>query len=184
MTKNLTYIGIIVLLIIAIVLGYQIYQQQTGYDTSSQNQSINNQEFVTPQAITPNSTATAPLTNQPSAEEIAVLNFPGPNATDAEKKAHSNLVNEVGNKVAGTPFLDISGCKPNPIVYRVKRGATFNIKNSDAIDHTINTERKAIIKSNSEQTLASKGIGDDLGNYAYSCDDSAGPVGVIQIIPN
>ncbi|MEK7517793.1 MAG: hypothetical protein AAB583_04545 [Patescibacteria group bacterium] len=175
MSKNIVRFGIAVLVVIAVVLGYQIYQQTTVYQTPPiQNgtvpQTVGNQQASTQKGLT--------------AEEKQALSFPGPNATEEEKKKHSDLVDELGNRVAGTLFLDITGCKPNPIVYRVKQGGSFKVKNSDSIDHTLSTDRKITIKANSEQTLTSKSIGDVLGNYGYGCAEiSGGTVGIIQIIP-
>ena len=166
MTKILTYIGIAVLVVIAIVLGYIIIKQQS----------------ITPQVSTDNSTATAPTTNQLSAaEEIAaVLNFPGPNATDAEIKKHLDLVDKLGNE---STILDISGCKPNPVVFRIRLGANFKVKNSDQIAHVIYTYKELTINANSEQSLDSASVSSGLGNRGYSCDNGKTTVGVIQIIP-
>lgn len=168
-----------VLVVLAIVLGGAIYQQQTG----SKSQTGIPQDRSVPQPVANQNTQQASTPRELTAEEKQALNFPGPNATEAEKKAHADLVNKLGNQ-SGVPFLDISGCRPTPVVYRVKLGGTFKVKNSDSKDHTIYTDRDTVIKANSEQTLTSKDIGDNLGQYAYGCDGSAGSgVGIIQITP-
>lgn len=183
MPKKLVYAGIIALAVIALVLGYKIYQQQIGKGEQSitPNQQVNN--ATTPNSEVNQATPDASLSRTPSAAEIsAVLNFPGPNATAEERKKHSDLVNKLGDE-AGFSFLNISGCKPVPVVYRVKLGSTFKVKNTDSVDHTIYTAKKVTIKANSEQTLNSKEIGDNLGDYGYGCDNSSGAAGIIQIIP-
>lgn len=188
MAKNLVYVGVVVLAVIAVVLGYKIYQQQLAYkQTAPKNQSTTGQQSgvkTTPKL----SPKPSPLSQsqQTSAAELAeVLQFPGPNATEAERKEQSDLVNKLGNQFGGATFLDISGCNPNPVVYRVKQGGSFKVKNSDQTEHTFYTDpgRKTKIPANLEQTLTSKAIGDNYGDYSYNCDSSTNPVGIIQIVP-
>lgn len=185
MAKNLVYVGVIVLAVIAIVLGYKIYQQTLANKTVSTTEQP--QSKTKPQPTSRQITIPAtPQTQQPSAAEVAeVLKFPGPNATEVERKKHSDLVNKLGNQFGGATFLDISGCNPNPVVYRVKQGSSFKVKNSDQIEHTIYTDpiRQTKISANSEQTVESKNIGVNNGDYGYNCDSSTNPAGIIQIVP-
>lgn len=183
MAKNLVYVGIAVLAAIAVILGYKIYQQQRAYQqVGLTNQS--SQPTKQPSGVRASPKASpSPQAQQPSAAEVAkVLKFPGANATEAERKNHSDLVNKLGNQFGGAAFLDISGCNPNPVVYRVKQGGTFKVKNSDQTDHTIYTSIRNTIPANSEKTLESKTIGDNMGAYGYGCDGSSGTVGIIQIV--
>lgn len=181
MSKNLIYVGIAALVIIAVVLGYKIYQQQIQIpptaSTGDQSQNIS-------EAPLTNQATSAPASTIDNAERQKLFSFPGPDATEAERKSHSDLVNKLGNQFASSTFLDITGCQPNPIVYRVKLGGSFRVKNSDQIDHTLSTDKKTVVKAGSDTTISSTAIGDKPGDYGYGCDGSTGSgVGIIQLIP-
>lgn len=184
MAKNLVYVGVIVLAVIAVFLGYKIYQQQTLTNkTSVTNQQPQKRSTPKPRVNQTTPEATQPQTQQPSASEIsAVLNLPGPNATEAERKKRQDLINKLGSS-SDITSLDIAGCIPNPVVYSVRKGTNFKVKNPDQIDHTIYTTIRTTIKANSEQTLTSKDIGDNFGDYAYGCNGEPNSVGIIRIVP-
>ena len=63
-----------------------------------------------------------------------ILNFPGQNATDEEFAQHANLVKSVA---VDSDILDITGCKPSPLVLEVGYGESIEIKNSDKVDHIL-----------------------------------------------
>lgn len=182
MAKNLVYLGVVVLAVIAVILGYNIYQQQTGGTATLPNTQPSKIQSAPQTGGNQSSTQPTTQKRELTAEEKQVLTFPGPNATEAEKKTHTDLVDQLGNK-SGYAVLDISGCAPFPVVYRIKQGGSISIKNSDKVDHVINTARKVTIKADSTQTVNSKEIGDNLGEYAYACDGSRSSVGILKIIP-
>ncbi len=176
--KNLVYFGVIGLVVVAVILGYNIYQQSqvtTSVKTPAGQQS---QSAVTKQSSAP------AQKRQLTAEEKQVLIFPRPNATQSELKAHSDLVNKLGNQ-SGVPQLDITDCQPTPIVYRVKLGGSFKVKNSDNKEHVFYTQPnlKTTIGANSEKSVPSSSIGAALGDFGYNCDNSTSVVGIIQIVP-
>ncbi|MCH7730570.1 hypothetical protein IID21_03530 [Patescibacteria group bacterium] len=171
-----TLILIGILVVVGGVLGYAIYQ--SGAAKRGQPASTTQ----TPATSTTGTTTTS-VSRTLTADEQAVLSFPGSNASEAERQRHSDLVNKLGNE-SGYAFLDITGCQPLPVVYRVKQNGTFVVKNTSSIEHTIQLDRATTIPAASEKTLkVSEAIGENLGNYGYSCDGSTGPVGVIQVAP-
>lgn len=180
MGKTLLYIGIVGLVIIAVVLGYTIYQQQIT--SSLNNQSVStNQQYITPQVSTNNSTATAPATNQLSAQEIAVLNFPGPNATDAEIRQHGELVDKLSIRASA---LDITNCKPNPLVFEIEEGTTFKVRNTGSVAvELVRGDKIVTVPANTEKGVKITDLAkEQFGNIGYACMDQQGPTGVIQIV--
>lgn len=183
MAKNLVYIGIAVLAVIAVVLGYQIYQQTVSKKAPTTRQQPPTRTITQPVG-TQSSTQTAPQKTELTAKEKQVLNFPGPNASQEEKNAWEAVVRKLGAESEGVAYLDISGCKPNPVVYRVKLDSSFMVKNSDQKDHEIYNAKRVTIKANSTQTLRTQEIGSNIGLLGYGCDGSPGlGVGIIQIVP-
>lgn len=182
MLKNLVliYVGITILAVIAVFLGYRIYQKQTEVALPP-SKNIQTQDIPSPKGSVDKVTS---VSNLESNERQEVLNFPSSNASAEEKKKHSDLVNKLGNQ-SGATTLNISGCNPTPIVSRVKQGSSFKIENPDQLDHTIyaNPAKKIVIKGNSESTLSTSDFGSSLGDYGYNCDTSTTPVGIIQIVP-
>lgn len=181
MSKNLVYIGVVVLAVIAVILGYNIYQQQSGGATTPSTQQPQTRDITQP--IQQGTDQTTTQKKELTAEEKQVLQFPGPNASEAERKAWADLVNKLGNE-SGVPYLDITGCSPTPVVYRVKLDGTFKVKNSGQTDHVIYTgDKRTTIKANSEQSVSSSSMGNTPGDYGYSCDGSPSSIGIIQVRP-
>src|SRR5688572_18245360 len=108
MSKNLIYVGIAALLIIAVVLGYKIYQQQTGVTpilpTNLQSQN-------TSQPTTNQATSAAFVESDNPADRSAVLNFPDSNASEAEKKKWGEKVISIAKQ---TNLLGINNCETIP----------------------------------------------------------------------
>lgn len=141
MEKKLAYVGIAVLVVIAVVLGYQIYQQQTGYNTPEQN----NQQYVTPQV--PINTQ---QTNQPAIESL-LKRFVAPHNSPEEKAKFFSDLNAVAKE---TDLLSVTNCKPNPSVLKVKKGSSFKITNEDNRSITLGIiEQNIIINSKSTVTV-------------------------------
>ena len=167
---TLILIGILVL--VGGVLGYAIYQSgavKRGQPASTTQTTGTTTEETSARTL--------------SADEQAALSFPGSNASEGERQRHSDLVNKLGNE-SGYAFLDVTGCQPLPVVYRVKQNGNFVVKNTSTREHAIQLDRSTTISAASEKTLdVATAVGANLGNYGYSCDGSTGPVGVIQVVP-
>jgi hypothetical protein len=177
MSKILTPIGIICLLIIAVVLGYTIFQKQIA--PSSNNQAVTNQQYITPQPSTNNSTTTAPTTNQPSAEEQDLVKaIPGSSSTLEERVAY-NIKLQKFEKVTDT--IEITNCWPNPFIARVREFTDLKIKNNDNVEQLIYLGQTQInVPAGKTITTKPPGKGDGITNL--TCNGGAqGLLHVIQV---
>lgn len=124
MTKILSYIGISVLVVIAIVLGYTIIQQPSIQQPPNQQS--------TPQVPINNSTTQQ---NLPSAEEQALVKaIPAPNST-LEERIEYNKKLEKFEKVTDT--VEITNCWPSPFIARVREDTDLKIVNNDNVEQLI-----------------------------------------------
>lgn len=170
--KTLTLL-IVVLLVIAIVLGYVIVFQWFPKEGGEG-------EMVSQTPITQPTTQSSLSRTGVTLEEQEIFDsFPGPRATAEERLAFDKKVNSIAVDT-DTALLDISNCDPQPFALRVKRGGTFKVRNLDSTPHIVGTdpEHQSVVAEGSEITLeVSKALGDDLGNYGYACDNM-GAVGI------
>jgi len=153
-------ITIIVLLAIAVILGYKIYKVK-GFKIPS------DQSFQS---------SPTPTVNP---EEKEVLNFPEPSASNEEKKKHSQLVLKLAKE---TDTIDITNCQPEPLVVYLDRGDKLTFKNQDEEPHKIKWGGKDTEITNGMTVIsASQVFGSEVGDYGYLCDGSEKPVGVVKI---
>lgn len=154
------------------MLGYNIYQQQTGSQTTYQNsnQTVN-------RSIPQNTgNATSKGTNsQPrvlTADEQAVLKFPESSATEDEKNRWGQTVNKLAK---AADVLEINNCVPTPLVVLYTIGSQQKVKNTGSSDLTIlglGTDYKVTAGSTVLINISSK---QGAGNYGYSCSHTGGP---------
>lgn len=169
MTKNLVYVGIIVLAVVAIYLGYKIYQQQIGLKSQTKTPGQQIQSNTSPKPA-------APQTTQPT----FVLNFPGPNSSDEETR---KFAEDVQANAKETGELNISQCKPNPQVLKVKLGSEFKIKNSDLSEHKIYIAGKEKFSASPNSTVTAKAAFDKgSGTYGYGCDSDNTLAGAFFVV--
>jgi len=71
-------------------------------------------------------------------ERERILNFPGVDATPEDFESHAEVVESAA---VDSNVLDITSCKPNPLVLRVGYGGVVEIKNEDPVSHTISHHR-------------------------------------------
>lgn len=173
MSKNLVYIGVVVLAVIAVILGYNIYQQQTGVATTPSTQ---------PPARTIEQPSGTQSGNQASTQNIDIdalfKKFPGPNATVAQIQDFRDYIDPLSKE---TGLITIKDCKADPIVLRVKKGQDFKITNQDSIDHKLTMlGQEVTVKAGA--TLTRKAPG-EIGESGYSCDNAkTGNIGIIHIV--
>jgi len=101
-------------------------------------------------------------------EEKKLLAVPPPDAQRAEIEAHIAL----GAKLAKeADVLEVTDCKPKPLVFKVKEKRNFKVLNKDKIDHTliIDEEHKYAIASE-ETTEIKADFGKPPGLYGYVCE--------------
>lgn len=181
MAKTLTYLGVVVLVIIAVVLGYKIYQQITSTNqsipTSQQSEDRTIPQSVDRQEVTPK---TSTSSDQNSNPEDWIYRFPGDNATQEEKQQFSDNLNRFAKQ---TEVLEISNnCKSSPLVMRIKKDQEFQIKNTSGTDIKIiiSTQYQIPIGANTAKTV--KAYFGGIGAFGYRCEGFEKISGIIDII--
>ena len=98
-----------------------------------------------------------------------VLVFPGPGATPEEQRAHFVLAEKTA---LAADEIDLTGCKANPVVVRMKEGDEIRVKNSDGKSHVllVSADEKYSIEANSTKSLKPLFLKGP-GLYGYNCDD-------------
>lgn len=121
MSKNLVYIGVAVLFVIAVFLGYKIYQQQ--YSQQSSTKSTSSQNINTKTKASPSQSPTAQ--QKVSASDLEILKFPA----DLSSQEGVKWMQEVKTKAKTADSLDVSNCQASPIVLNIQNGAELKITN-------------------------------------------------------
>ncbi len=157
------------LIIIALILGLNIYNKRASslLNNKELNQVNTNQPTV--------------LENSLTEEEKKLFTVPSPNATEAEKRAHFDLLNNIGKE---TGALAINGCKSDPQVLKVKLNQMFRLTNSGTLPISFGFDKPATI--NPKQTISIKAdFKNGVGIYGYSCDDKAvqRSIGFVMVTP-
>lgn len=103
-----------------------------------------------------------------SEEEKKLLTVPSPDASKEEINAHIALG---ANLAKEADILEISDCKPKPLVLRVKEKAMFKVSNKDDTNYTliIDEEHKYTISAK-ETTEIKADFGKPPGLYGYVCE--------------
>lgn len=163
--KSRTYI--IILIVIALILGYAIYNQQK----------VN---------ISKN-TATKPLTATPvpfpanlTEDEKFILNPPPATASAEIKKKHADTVAKLAKEEDN---LEIKDCQPTPLVLQVKQGTEFTIQNKDSSPHKIifDSDHHYVLPANGSKTIKAD-FKYGSGDYGYICEE-VGLTGFLHITP-
>lgn len=142
MAKNSVYVGVVILAVIAVVLGYKIYQQQTALkgQPGQSNQPVQNTQqsvLKTTPTTTVKQPATSTSSNQNtniSADRQKISAYPGPSAPDEQKKEFGRII---GDNAQTSDTLDITNCETTPMVLSVKNGQSIKLINNDATVNAI-----------------------------------------------
>jgi len=161
---------IITLALTAVVLGYAIYKKRLAPSPESSPAQAN-------LPVEKRDLAETSLEEQ----ERLVLNPPAQDAPREEKERHFKIAQNIA-QVA--PYLDITECEtPKPLVFKVKYGEKFTVKNNDSGERTIT------IGAGQTFSIPPDGTKDILpvfdkgpGVYGYGCDYSAREVGLILVV--
>jgi len=114
-----------------------------------------------------------------SADEQGALNVPLHNATDRERMTHAAFVEKLAQ---AAPALDITGCKPTPLVYRINLNGTFQVKNDDYIPHALRYLTFQIqIPAQATTTVKTAQLFKTAGDYGYGCDNPFMKMGVFMV---
>ncbi|MBI2013342.1 MAG: hypothetical protein HYS87_00700 [Candidatus Colwellbacteria bacterium] len=108
-----------------------------------------------------------------------VLNTPGQDATDEERRQHFELAAMLAEEA---DLLDITGCKADPVVLKLTDQETFGVKNDDIVPHVlrISDEIEFTVEANSTTGLKAD-FGHGVGLYGYGCDGSTGAIGLFLV---
>lgn len=126
MTKNIVYFGIVLLAIIAAVLGYNIYKQQTMYQQTTVKPTSAPSTKVSPSK--PTSTTQPSVDSRINEDRKIITNYPGVSASDVQKKEFSAVINKYAQT---SDTLNITGCNTLPMVLQTKKGADIKLVNDD-----------------------------------------------------
>ena len=166
MRKRLPYIILAIPIIIALVLGYAIYNQIQGTNTTPSQEEKQEETSTTPSVSR-------------SPEEAELLQVPGENATDEERQKHLEGVLEIAKS---SDTLNVSSCNPDIFALRVKQGETFTIKNDTTQEHTIVLNEDYMYKIPAQgSTEVEVDFGRGPGIYGYGCDRSGSAVGFLVV---
>ncbi len=161
----------IVLLVVALVFGYFIVSQQTGF---SLFQKTNNQT-ISPDLFTP-----LPQNSEADSTDQEVLKWPAEDAPLEEKQRHSDLIKSLAQD---SEYVDIADCKGKPLVTRVNRGNSLTLRNQDAATHVIRVDENNVFSvpaGGTKEIVVNFKQG--LGNYGYVCDGKPGPAGILFVV--
>ena len=168
-------VGVVVLAVIAVVLGYQIYKQTTGAGIAPP-------VVQTPPVQQTQDTSVQPTQQQttqqtlPSAEEQALVKaIPDPNSS-LEEKIEYNKKLEKFEKV--TDMVEITNCWPYPFIARVREDTDLKIKNNDSVDNIIFIGQKQINVPANTTVTTEPGKGDGITNL--TCN--GGAQGLLHVI--
>lgn len=169
MSKHLVNIGIVILLGIAVFLGYQIYKQ-TRVSQVSQSQ----------EASFPPTSGDQNMTESPKTQEVdidtALKQFPTSDSSEEERKKFTDYMLSIGEK---TDILTITSCNPTPQISTIKKGDNLKIVNQDNVDHKLNIYQKDIsIQANTTTTV---NVDWGPGGFGYVCDNSGRVRGIFYV---
>jgi len=179
MGNKLMIVGIVVLAVIAVVLGYQIYQETLASKPQSVSQT---QTPILPQTV--GDTNISQVSPQPQDIDVESIlkQFPSSTATDEERIKSNDYLLSLGQEVDTLTIVSsaTANCSPTPKILRVKKGTEFKIVNQDNVDHKLSMFQKDIsVKANTTITVKTDW---GAGAYGYVCDGTGRRVGILHII--
>ena len=172
--ERLLTVGIVTLIVVAAGLGYLIYGD---YNLGSK---INSYLDTKSEEAKQDSQASTSLQSELPNDAQGVLNFPSDDASEEERRRHTDLVDKLAVE---TNVLEIADCEPTPLVIMVSEEESINIKNTGDVSHTIQSgDFEIFLPANGEKVVEVKSIAEfGLGSYGYNCDGVL--EGVINVIP-
>lgn len=113
-------------------------------------------------------------------DEEKVLNFPGPTASNEDRKNHAILANKIAKFVNE---LNLNNCKkPNPPVIKIKEGENLKVNNQDSKSYKLFIDPTHIYTIAPKATTNIKvAFGKGKGLYGYSCEGNQDLLGIIII---
>lgn len=167
MAKNSMYVGVIILEIIALILGYFVYKQLSSTSTpspqaaqSSSCRSVYTKEYQSQ----PNKSAQT--TRISSSDWDKIVRYDSTKATEEQTIDFNEIVR---SKSTDTNTLQFNRCKSSPLIVRLKKGSNFIITSTDSdqqvivlghCEYTLNPGESITLKTDFAQVA---------GIYRYPC---------------
>lgn len=176
MGKTLVYVGVIVLAVIAVVLGYQIYQQTAGVQTPSVPQT---QDTTVPQTVGNQDTLQISPLSQKIDMEFILKNTPDPNSSIGKKQDWENYLRV--NRQEGS-LIVIKNCIAEPSVLIIENGEDFKIQNEDSVDHKLTIPPNGITVKAKESVSLKATL--EMSEFGYSCETipNNSNVGIVHVL--
>ena len=180
MTKNGVYIGVAILAVIAVILGYNIYQQTTtGTGATPSDQQSQTRTIPQPTGIEGSSSASSGDTVTIAADRKKIASYPGPSASEEQKKEFGTII---GKNAQTSDTLDITNCNTSPLVLKVKKGSNIKLINNGSTGNAIlfGPGKQHEVPANGSITMT---VSLDVGINSYRCTGISGSpiVGVFVV---
>jgi len=170
MTKTLLYIGIAVLAVIAVVLGYKIWEQlqippiQRTQDTSVP-QTVGNQQ-------TSQQTTQSP--SIPQSDWDRIVNF---DSTKEDEEANIDFTDTVVKYAKESNIIEFNQCKASPLIVTMKIGSEFTIRSTDSKEQSIAFGSKQYLLKPGDSLQVKEDFAQVPGIYRYACSYGSGNTG-------
>ena len=168
---SISGIGIVLLVLLVLVSGYFFYNKPSG---------------TPPPPISPAPSSPQPLARHLTPEEQELLNFKDHNpteATGAQKIRHDELIRQLAKNA---DFLDITGCRAEPLVLRVRMDEDITVRNRDDMAHILHQgpRQEIEVPPKGEIIVPARAFFTRApANYPYACDNLSQTVGLFAVEP-
>lgn len=159
---------VLILLAVALVLGYAIYVKmpKTSQSNITPQETQSSPATRAPEAATTSATRRPPWIASLSEADKALFNTPSSDASDEVKRKFSENLRSNAKSV---PEITISkDCRPSPIAYSVDKSLSFKVKNTDTVQHKVFIYQSSqhVIEPSSTVTITLE----KKGSISYGCD--------------
>ena len=157
---------VIILILVALILGYAIYNQQKAKTSPAPSTRESSQSQIIPSTLTE--------------DEKFILNPPSEDASQSAKDKHRDTVAKLAKEGSK---LEIKDCKPDILVLQAKQGSPITIQNKDSVPHKIifDSEHYYGVEANGKTTIKAE-FKYGTGDYGYVCE-GVGLTGFLHIAP-
>ena len=180
MGNKILTIVVVLLVLVAIILGYSIYKQRFGTGSSGKSEQIKEQASVDSSSESQNPYLPSAEELGITSEELAALDFPTSDASINEKNNHIDVVRGAAKEA---PYLDITKCEiADPVVLKIKESEGMKVRNQDSVTHTLvlDADTKFIIPAGATEQIKPDFLHGP-GIYGYGCDNMPYSIGVLLV---
>jgi len=114
-----------------------------------------------------------------SPDEQRALRVPLQSASAEEKQQHAQTL---ATLVKTAPVLDITGCRPEPIVYQADLNGSFQVRNNDTVAHKLRYGSLMVaIPPQATTTVQTSQLFKTAKDYGYGCDNPFAQHGIMMV---